>query len=809
MAEAPTSTLLAQAEDAAIATGVASPSDIEATASAAQRDASAAETESTVTADAGSTDFDTGPTQLASEFNTGRAAGGGEPELHQATQSPRASRLASAGGAQVAAINAEVVAAKVAEAETADGGGQPDMAATETEVATVSRTADSATAAAEQTEVAAETTAASEVVGGAPQLAAARAPRSTAAVAFSGASAGGGTTQPLRQPAVNFTANTRADVPSPETAIAGAGNTKPESVQVAAGPVARQQPRQGANTGAAPQLTADVADAGGANAATASTQVAATAARERAAAAQPRSSASTRAGRGPLAAGAAPAAASTQVQIPASSTGESASPSDSAAATSEGVVAKITRTRSSAAADGEAGAPAAVAAAVGATTAAANSGVASPASAARGRPTPDAVAFAAASAGTSAGPARPLRTVVASGGPSVPIAVPSAVVAAVGDQGESAPVEVEKTGVARTNGRLGVEGAPVNQPTGAAEGEVALDAKNFAASGLQPGARPEAEAGGQPGPDAARAGGGAPFKISRQAAIPGVTRIVIEEDDVATGGPEFTTGDPPMQFGGGEGAVARRETGGAQSLVGARPGDGGLGDQSAAEAGSTSRKSQTQSDVVALATDVRFQQRDIGGPKFSGNTHARDTGGAFEGRKRRFGVDGHLGSLPNVGPEIMSGLEFLRRHQSDDGSWSFNNLGVGRDGYANERAAIRSDTAATGLCLMCYLGAGYDHFDFGGEYTQEIQGALKWLLDHQREDGNLYVDLDPQSSASAALYSHAIATMALCEAYGMTKDPKIRAAAQKAIEFIEATQHPDRGGWRYVPGKSSDLSVTG
>ena len=59
------------------------------------------------------------------------------------------------------------------------------------------------------------------------------------------------------------------------------------------------------------------------------------------------------------------------------------------------------------------------------------------------------------------------------------------------------------------------------------------------------------------------------------------------------------------------------------------------------------------------------------------------------------------------------------------------------------------------------------------------------------------------------MYAHGIATIALCEAYGLTRDPKLKVAATKAIKFILNAQHKTGGGWRYQPGQKGDLSITG
>jgi hypothetical protein len=83
------------------------------------------------------------------------------------------------------------------------------------------------------------------------------------------------------------------------------------------------------------------------------------------------------------------------------------------------------------------------------------------------------------------------------------------------------------------------------------------------------------------------------------------------------------------------------------------------------------------------------------------------------------------------------------------------------------------------------------------------------LIAHQRANGDLYVQADNASTESGWLYSHGIAAIALCEAYGMTGDKALREPAQKAIDFIVASQDPQLGGWRYVPRVGSDTSVSG
>jgi hypothetical protein len=49
--------------------------------------------------------------------------------------------------------------------------------------------------------------------------------------------------------------------------------------------------------------------------------------------------------------------------------------------------------------------------------------------------------------------------------------------------------------------------------------------------------------------------------------------------------------------------------------------------------------------------------------------------------------------------------------------------------------------------------------------------------------------------------------MALCEAYGLSGDERLKVPAQLAVRYMAEAQHK-AGGWRYSPGQPGDMSVT-
>ncbi len=231
-------------------------------------------------------------------------------------------------------------------------------------------------------------------------------------------------------------------------------------------------------------------------------------------------------------------------------------------------------------------------------------------------------------------------------------------------------------------------------------------------------------------------------------------------------------------------------------------GPGGLDRSVTVEVGVRDRRSSELSDQVQLKV-ARFARQKVGGmPDL--NTSVPVAAEPFRHRARRGqgAGDPAEGAGPETEEAIDLGLVYLSRMQADDGRWTLN-VSADQDGLPQ----LASDTAATGLALLAFQGAGYHHRDY--RYASVVRGGVDFLVRNQKADGNLYVSMDQSSNQVVALYSHSIAALALSEAYGMTQDPTLREPAQKALDFIAQTQHPKRGGWRYTPGIGSDTSVTG
>ena len=158
---------------------------------------------------------------------------------------------------------------------------------------------------------------------------------------------------------------------------------------------------------------------------------------------------------------------------------------------------------------------------------------------------------------------------------------------------------------------------------------------------------------------------------------------------------------------------------------------------------------------------------------------------------------------------MIASLSWLARHQNRDGSWSATGyVGKCKKTCAPNPGRADFDAGVTGLSLLAFLGAGYYHLSKDTYdsicFGDVVRRALIWIMANQDPDGFI-----GSREAKKHTYSHAVCSTALSEAYGLTGSSLFKRQAQRAVDFVIASQNPGLG-WRYKSQSGdNDTSVTG
>jgi hypothetical protein len=165
------------------------------------------------------------------------------------------------------------------------------------------------------------------------------------------------------------------------------------------------------------------------------------------------------------------------------------------------------------------------------------------------------------------------------------------------------------------------------------------------------------------------------------------------------------------------------------------------------------------------------------------------------------------GGSPETEAAVKAALSWLTSNQNPDGRWEAKRHEAGRDTMPDRQSrpntGLEADAGMTGLALLSLLGSGHTHHC--GSYQETVRRGLEFLLAIQAPSGSLAGPAD----CFAAMYCHAMATLALSEAYGMTGDPRLEGPVRRAIGYTVAAQDPLSGGWRYWPRYPGDTSQLG
>ncbi|MGE0711142.1 MAG: hypothetical protein AB7N76_29340 [Planctomycetota bacterium] len=111
------------------------------------------------------------------------------------------------------------------------------------------------------------------------------------------------------------------------------------------------------------------------------------------------------------------------------------------------------------------------------------------------------------------------------------------------------------------------------------------------------------------------------------------------------------------------------------------------------------------------------------------------------------------------------------------------------------------EVRTTGLVVLAYLGQGHTHRF--GTYKRTVSQGLRRLKQLQMADGSIgWEEKRPET-----ILDHALATMALCEAYAVTRDFTLKRYAEKAVAFALGQGDPKAGWSRSAKGEADTLAT--
>jgi len=229
-------------------------------------------------------------------------------------------------------------------------------------------------------------------------------------------------------------------------------------------------------------------------------------------------------------------------------------------------------------------------------------------------------------------------------------------------------------------------------------------------------------------------------------------------------------------------------------------------------------ETQEVSDHNEVDTDSQFEETagddGMSDAPFTGpstNSAIGLGGGAGGGRRGRGGhrnlrAGGGSGMTENA---VDLGLKWLADHQDveEDGKWDCDDFMKHdpADDKEDGSGGQLFDVGTTGLALLAFLGAGYT--DRGSKrenkYAKNVRMGLRYLMQSQTEG------VFGTRATHSFIYNTAIATLAMSEAYWMTRNPRYKKPAQEGLNYLAMHRNPYMA-WRYDPrGGENDTSCTG
>lgn len=168
-----------------------------------------------------------------------------------------------------------------------------------------------------------------------------------------------------------------------------------------------------------------------------------------------------------------------------------------------------------------------------------------------------------------------------------------------------------------------------------------------------------------------------------------------------------------------------------------------------------------------------------------------------------------LGGTSESDAAVTRGLTWLARVQQPDGGWSLAGDTAGAGGATAGQSGAENRIAATALALLPFLAEGITHKSAPEQplalagYKPVVEKGLVFLATNQQQGRS-----PAAGSWNAGIQAQALATIAFCEAYALSRDKQARLHAQLGVKFLLDTQDLSSGGWRNAVNGTPDLAVT-
>ena len=126
---------------------------------------------------------------------------------------------------------------------------------------------------------------------------------------------------------------------------------------------------------------------------------------------------------------------------------------------------------------------------------------------------------------------------------------------------------------------------------------------------------------------------------------------------------------------------------------------------------------------------------------------------------------------------VERGLQYLKRTQNSDGSWTDK---IGRKVHYEYRGRMGKHVGVTALACIAFLAEG--SLPGRGKYGEQVEKGLDFILKNVQTNGFITCD-------ESRMYSHAFATLFLAEVYGMTGMERVKEKLKLSVGMIVQAQN--------------------